>query len=183
MKKLIAVLLTLLLLITFSSQVDAAAIGHINLKDKATIKAMKNGTMSFKGVKLGSTVKTAKKKWNNDYTPVKSSYQYYDYLFIYDIETDDDYDTFEAYFNGKRGMKTTDFKMDWIKYYGSSSMLKYKDMKKYWGKPDFTYVTAGEEVFFFGQAALVYDDNDGAFLGYKYTTKASVKAIKRAYLK
>lgn len=42
---------------------------------------------------------------------------------------------------------------------------------------------AGEEVFFFGQVALVYDDNEGTFLGYKYTTKASVKAIKRVYLK
>ncbi len=183
MKKVMAVLLALLMLVAWSSPADAAQLGQINLKNKTTIKAMKNGTMTFKGVKLGNTIKTAKKKWGTDYSGVRSQYQYYDYSLNFDMETDDDYDTVEAYFTGQRGNKTADYKLKYIDYYGTSTMLKYKDMTKYWGKPDFKYVSANEEVYFFGQTGLVYDNDNGSFVGYKYVDKATVKAIKKAFSK
>lgn len=186
MKKLCAVMMTLVMLMMLTGQADAAELGQVNLKNKATIKALKNGTMTIKGVKLGQSLSTAKKKWGKDYFEVASTYQHYDMTLTYETYGEDEYEeesTFEAYFHGQRGMKPAQYKLLYFDYSGSGAVLKYKDMLKYWGKPDFHYVTAGQEIFFYGQAALVYDDYDGQYLGYKYVAKNAIKSIKKTYLK
>lgn len=184
MKKLIVFLAVFVLTFVLVAQADAAELGQVNLKSKSTITAMKNGTMKFKGVKLGNTVGYAKTKWGKGYEGVTSLYKYYDYSMLFESDDDsEDYDTVGAYFTGKRGMKISQYQLESFEYYGSSTTLKFKDMQKYWGKPAFHFVSAGEEHYVYGQTALVYDDLDGQFLGYKYLNKTVMKETKQAFSK
>lgn len=187
MKKLCATVMALVMLFVLTGHADAAELGQVNLKNKSTINAMKKGTMNFKEVKLGDSLSAAKKKWGKDYEGVASTYQHYDYTLTYGLYLENEYeeydDSFVGYFSGKRGKKTSEYQLQYVEYYGTSTVLKYKDMLKYWGEPDFHYVSADEEFFFYGQTALIYDDSDGQYLGYKYVNKSSVKAMKKAFLK
>ncbi|TDM06993.1 hypothetical protein [Macrococcus lamae] len=185
MKKLTAIIVMLMMLLALTLPAEAAskAPGLPNLKSEKTITAMKKGTKTFNGVKLGDTVTTAKAKWGKPAYAYTSINKYYDYGLTYDIETDDDYDTHEIYFTGKRGVTKANYKLNYIEYSGSSLNFKYKDMLRYWKKADFTYISGETENYIYGQTILVYDENDGAFMGYKYADKATITAIKKAFSK
>ncbi|UTH14209.1 hypothetical protein [Macrococcus equipercicus] len=186
MKQLVSLLLVLLIAVPWTHHAEAARNipGQVNLKDKKVITALKSGKMTFRGVKLGDTVKTAQVKWGKPASSYRSVNQYYDYELDYELESDDYYDLAETYFTGQRRQTYPQFKLRYINYNNESIRFSYKDMLKYWGKKaDFVYTSADTENYIYGQTILTYDSADGAFYGYQYADQATIKEIKRLYTK